>query len=90
MKTDLTYSEQGLFTAFFPVSKAGEDAWQEIAKQTGGTGKFYTVQLPAVKASLKAAGYIVKPAPKLSKKQSEAEIDAIMAEIEEMERAGLL
>lgn len=89
MTADLVYRKQGLFTAFFPVSKAGEDAWQEIAKQTGGTGKFYTVQLPAVKASLKAAGYTVKPAPKLSKSQSAAEIDAIMAEIEKIERGVL-
>lgn len=86
MNPDLYYSKQGLFTAFFPVSKAGEVAWIEMAKQTGGTGKVYTVQLPAIKASLKAAGYILKPAPKLSQNQMALEVDAIMAEINETER----
>ncbi len=80
MNADLVYHNQGLFTAFFPVSKAGEDAWKEIAKQTGGTGKFYTVQVPAIKASLKTAGYTVKKAKKPSKK----EIDGMIEELESM------
>ncbi len=78
MIVDLVYLKQGLFTAFIPQSKAGEDAWRELSSQTGGTGKFYNVQVPAIKASLKAAGYIVRA----SKKPRKKEIDRLVTELE--------
>ena len=78
MKPDLVYRKQGLFTAFIPQSEAGEDAWRELAKQTGGTGKFYSVQIPAIASALRAAGYAVSKA----KKPSKGEIDDLMAELE--------
>ena len=80
MKPDLVYRKQGLFTAFIPQSKAGEDAWRELAKQTEGTGKVFTAQLPATLAALRAAGYTVSRA----KKPSKGEIDDLMAELERM------
>lgn len=78
MSADIVYLKQGPFTAFIPQSKAGEVAWRELAIKTGGTGKFYNVQVPAIKASLKAAGYIVRA----SKKPSKKEINSLMAELE--------
>lgn len=64
--TDLHYINQGLFTAFVPVSKAGEEAWNELAKHTDGTGKVFTVQAESTIAQLRKAGYTVRKAPKVS------------------------
>lgn len=77
---DLVYLKQGLFTAFISQSKAGDDAWRELASKTGGTGKVYTIQLAATLSALRAAGYTVSKA----KKPSEKEIDGLMAELERM------
>jgi len=87
MKTDLTYLKQGLFTAFIPESKSGEDAWRELAKQTEGTGKVLTVHLPAVLAQLHKAGYTVNQA-KRKRKRPEVillEMAGIMAALERMD-----
>jgi hypothetical protein len=83
MSADLVYHKQGLFTAFIPQSKAGDDAWRELASQTQGAGKVFTAQLPATLSALRAAGYTVSKAKKPSKK----EIDRLMAELERMEIA---
>ncbi len=77
MNADLTYLKQGLFTAFVPQSKAGEDAWREIANHTGGTGKVFTAQLPSFLREIRKAGYSVT----LQKKRSNAELEKDMAEI---------
>jgi len=80
MSADLVYHKQGLFTAFIPQSKAGDDAWLELASQTQGTGKVFTAQLSATLSSLRAAGYTVGKA----KKPSEKEIDSMIEELESM------
>ena len=80
MSVDLVYHKQGLFTAFTPQSKAGEDAWRELASQTEGAGKVFTAQLSATLSALRAAGYAVSKA----QKPSEKEIDVLMAELERM------
>jgi hypothetical protein len=82
MKTDLTYLKQGMFTAFFPESREGEDAWRAIAKQTEGTGKVFTVQLPAVLAQLRKAGYTVKQTEKKNEEWIRAEMAKILKQIE--------
>ena len=79
---DLTYLKQGLFTAFIAQSKEGEDAWREIAKQTDGTGKVFTVQLLATLKQLKKAGYIVKQSEKKSHEVLRREMAEIMKELE--------
>ncbi len=78
MSADLIYCKQGLFTAFISQSKAGDDAWRELANQTAGTGKVFTAQLPVVLSALRAAGYAVSKA----KKPSKREVDNLMAELE--------
>lgn len=80
MSADLVYHKQGLFTAFIPQSKAGDDAWRELANQTDGTGKVYTAQLAATLSALRAAGYTVSKAKKPSRK----EIDGMIEELESM------
>jgi len=85
MKPDLTYLNQGLFTAFIPQSKAGEDAWRELAKQTEGTGKVLTVHLPAILAQLRKAGYTVKQAKRKRPEVILLEMAGIMAALERMD-----
>jgi len=82
MNPDLFYLREGLFTAFVPQSKAGEDAWRAIAAQTYGTGKVFTAQLPSVLAQLRRSGYVVRMGASKSKKELEREIAAILAELE--------
>jgi len=77
MTNDLTYIDQGLFTAFIPVSKAGETAWNEIANHSEGTGKVLTTQAKSTIAQLKASGYKVSKA----KKQAPIDADALLAEL---------
>lgn len=59
MSADLSYHDLGLFTAFYPNTKAGEKAWREIARHTEGTGKVLSVDLAETLASLRKAGYSV-------------------------------
>jgi hypothetical protein len=85
MKSDLLYLREGMFTAFVPQSKAGEDAWRELAKQTEGTGKVLTVHLPAVLAQLRKAGYTVKQAKRKRPEVILLEMAGIMAALERMD-----
>jgi hypothetical protein len=85
MSADLTYLKQGLFTAFVPHSKAGEDAWREIANHTGGTGKVFTAQLPSFLREIRKAGYSVMLQKKRSNAELERDMKEIMASLERME-----
>lgn len=76
--SDLTYLKQGFFTVFFPQSKAGETAWNELAAVTQGTGKIPTIQLPQFLASLRKAGFSVQAVKKLTKEEADAELQAIL------------
>jgi len=67
MKNDLTYLNQGLFTAFFPESPAGDKVWQEIASQTDGTGKIFTIHLKNTLKQLKKAGFKIAKTKKTTK-----------------------
>jgi hypothetical protein len=68
MKNDLTYSNQGLFTAFYPESPAGEKVWQQIASQTDGTGKIFTIHLKYALKQLGKAGFKIAKTKKTTKK----------------------
>lgn len=72
MQIDLTYRTLGLFTAFFAESKQGELAWNEIARQTEGTGKILTTQLKSTLAQLRKAGY------KVAKSKNNSTIDEVL------------
>lgn len=61
---DIEYIEQGLFTAFIPVSKAGEVAFNQMAKDTDGTGKVLTMHKQSTIQQLRQAGYKVGKAKK--------------------------
>lgn len=74
---DLHYINQGLFTAFVPVSKEGEQAWNELSSVTEGTGKVLTVQAKEFIYQLRKAGYTVTKAPKV-KPLSADELDGLV------------
>lgn len=58
---DITYRNQGIFTAFLPETKAGEDAFRAICKAQGDhTGKVLSIHAKATIAQLRKAGYSVK------------------------------
>ena len=75
--TDLTYSNQGLFTLFIPESPAGISAWQAMSQDTQGTGKVLTMHAKAVIMQLRKAGYKVSKA-----KPVDMTMDDIMKELE--------
>lgn len=80
MKPDLTYAcFDGIWTKFFPETKAGEDAWQVMAKaDPQGVVAFLPLQVPGVIAQLKAAGlHVTKARPVKA-----GELDAILAELD--------
>lgn len=56
---DMQYFISGMFAVFVPVSKQGEDAWREIAKQTEGTGKVLACFASQTVQQLEDAGYKV-------------------------------
>ena len=78
--TDLTYIKGSMFTTFVPRTKAGEDAWKEIAAQTGGTGMVFNSQAKSTISQLRTAGYTVG----VQKKISKSEIDAVYAELDDL------
>lgn len=76
---DLEYVEQGFFTMFYPISKAGEYIWAAL-DPIDGTGKIYTAHLKSTLAQLRKAGYLVRKAPKRVP-MSIADEDSMLAEL---------
>lgn len=58
--TDLGYKQDAFSVTFYPVSVAGEEAWEELAKVGGGSAMFSVQHLPSIKLQLKQAGYTVR------------------------------
>lgn len=63
---DLTYTQDSLFTRFFPESKIGESAWNEIAKYHGGVANIPNNQSKSTISQLRRAGYVVVKATKVA------------------------
>jgi hypothetical protein len=80
MTHDLTYTTDGLYTRFFPHTKAGEDAWREMAK-ADGVAAVLNIHAKAVLQQLRAAGYTVAKAKK-AKPVTIQEIDDILNQLE--------
>ena len=77
---DLEYIDQGLFTAFLPVSKAGEVAFNQMAEYTDGTGKVLSIHKQSTILQLRQAGYKVGKA-KLSGKVTAEQADEMLREL---------
>jgi hypothetical protein len=59
---DLTYRVTGAFVAFYPETREGRIAWEQLAAQTDGTGKVLRCHLPSLLAALKRVGIRVRKA----------------------------
>ena len=84
---DITYIDQGLFTAFIPQTKAGEDAFREICRVQGElsgtddhTGKVFTIHAKQTIQQLRKAGYKVGKAPK-QKPMTTDQLDSLLDEL---------
>lgn len=82
MITDLTYTEDWLFTRFWPETPEGEKLWNEIARQNDGTATVLTIHAPAVIQQIRAAGFKITKARR--KKVTAAEMDKIYKELEDL------
>jgi len=60
-----------MFTAFYPNSTAGEEAWRVIAAQNEGTGKVLTGHVESTIRQLRNAGYTVAEAISLDISEDE-------------------
>ena len=69
--SDLEYIDHGLFTAFIPVSKAGEVVFNQMAEYTEGTGKVLSIHKQSTILQLRQAGYKVSKAKKTGKVTAE-------------------
>ena len=77
MITDLTYNTTGIFTTFYPESKQGEVIYNQMIEQNGSP-KIYTIHLKNVLCQIKKAGYSVKKAKKISKKEANKIMNEIL------------
>ncbi len=75
MTVDIEYANHGLFTRFYPVTAAGEDAWRVMAKDDG-VAAVLAMHAANVIAQLRKAGYRVAKAKTV--KQS---TDELLAEL---------
>lgn len=80
MQSDLTYITSGLFTRFYPNTRAGEAAWKEMAQQTG-CAAVLSIHAKGVIGQLRAAGYSVGK-QKQAKPVTAQEIEKILEELE--------
>lgn len=57
---DLSYRVvDNMFTAFYPNTPAGVEAWKVIASHTDGTGKVFSAHVESTIQQLRDAGYSV-------------------------------
>lgn len=74
---DVECIDQGLFTAFLPVSKAGEVAFNQMAAYTEGTGKVLSLHKQSTIQQLRQAGYKVGKAKQQGKVTAEQAEDML-------------
>ena len=77
---DLEYIDHGMLTAFIPVTKAGEVAFNQMAEYTEGTGKVLSIHKQGTIQQLRQAGYKVGKA-KRQGKVTEEQVDEILREL---------
>ena len=81
MAPDITYTEDGLFVAFYADTAAGEEACRELAKHSDGTCKFLAPMRAGIVAQLRAAGYRVAKG-KPHKPMAPGELDRLLEALE--------
>jgi hypothetical protein len=78
-KPDLVYWQTGLFVSYWPETKAGETAWDDMAKEDPAC-RFLAVHVDAINRQIRAAGYTVRKAPP-AKPVSAAELEALLGDL---------
>lgn len=82
--SDLTYFKVcGFFTLFVPNTPEGSEAWEQIAKETNGTGKVHHEHVSDTLRQLRAAGYSA------SERKTAASMDLSMDDIYKQLGVGL-
>lgn len=79
--TDITYHTEGLFTRFYPETKAGEELFRDFYIQNENSNAVLTVHLQQVLRQIRAAGYKVAKAKRVAKLTPQA-MDEMLAELE--------
>lgn len=82
MKADIEYIEDGMFITFFANTTEGEHAWRQLAESTDGTGKVFAIHAKQVMQDMRKAGYTVRKAKPISKKDT----DKMLKEFDELFR----
>lgn len=76
--TDITYSNEGLFTCFYAESRDGDALMSQIVAQNEGSNKILSIHAKSVIAQIRKAGYKVKKAKKVTMSDSDL-LDALLA-----------
>lgn len=74
---DITYRRDGLFTSFCSGSSAGDKLMAQMMSQNEGSAKVLSIHEAQTIAQIRARGYIVRRAAKVTA----AECDALLAEL---------
>jgi hypothetical protein len=56
---DITYTNDKMFTRFYPESAQGESVWREMADKMNGVAAVLNFEAKAIIAQMRAAGYKV-------------------------------
>ncbi|MRN66414.1 hypothetical protein [Brucella sp. 10RB9213] len=80
--SDMTYScHDGMWTRFYPETKAGEDAYRVMSEASSdGVVAFLAPQVPGVLAQLRKVGLVVRK----HRKADTPSIEEIFADMEEL------
>lgn len=73
--SDISYTQNGMFTRFYANTTAGEAVWREMAKESGVAAVLHH-EAKAVIAQIRAAGYTVS-----KEKKSKQTIEQILSEL---------
>ncbi|MBP9786056.1 MAG: hypothetical protein KBC72_00490 [Acinetobacter sp.] len=77
-QADLEYADAGLFTRFYPNTKAGEALWREMAKDDG-VAAVLSIHKKSTLNQIRAAGYTITKA-----KPTNLTMDDILKELGEL------
>ena len=74
--TDLTYTQDNMFTRFVAASKEGEAVWREMAKEDG-VAAVLNNQAQSVINQIRNSGYSVKKSKPVTKKEMQIIFDEL-------------
>ena len=76
--SDLTYTQDGMFTRFYPETDAGQIVWNEMASKMNGVAAVLNFESAKVISQIRSAGYKVSKAKKCNQS-----VDDILKELDE-------